>query len=148
MNQLTTLSADANAIADIRERLQAAENAGDPDAAAAFLSDDVVLMVPDHPVQEGKAGCSAFLRDIMGWLSAHVHRHITYVSAEVMVIGDLAFDRGTFSFTVSPRSGGDSSCVTGKYLWLFRRTGAAPWRIARLIVSRDDPGNEESADQT
>lgn len=139
---MTDPSADANAIADLRAGLEAAENAADPDAAAAFLTDDAVLMVPDFPVQEGKAACSAFLRDIMGWLSAQFHRHITYVSAEAVVLGDVAFDRGTFSFTVSPRSGGDTSRVSGKYLWLLRRTGVGQWRVARLIVSRDDPGEE------
>ena len=133
--------ADSTAIADLRQALEAAENAGDADAAADLLTDDAVLMVPDFPVQEGKPACTTFLRDIMGWLSSEFLRHITYVSSEVAVFGDVAFDRGTFSFTVSPRSGGDRSLVTGKYLWLLQRTGSGPWRAARLIVSRDDPGN-------
>lgn len=55
-----------------------------------------------------------------------------------MVIGDTAFDRGTFSFDVSPKGGGESARVTGQYLWLLRRTGPEPWKIARLIVSRND----------
>ena len=129
---------DDVSLATIRQALEAAENAGDADAAGILLTDDAVLMVPDFPVQEGKAACIAFMRDIMGWLFAHFDRHIAYASAEVGVIGDMAFDRGTFTFTVSPRSGGDSTQVTGKYLWLLRRTAAAPWRIARLIVARDN----------
>lgn len=78
------------------------------------------------------------MRDMMAWTRAHLDRHITYVSAEVLVAGDMAFDRGTFSFTVSPKSGGEQTLVTGKYLWLLRRSGAEPRRIARLIVSRDE----------
>jgi uncharacterized protein (TIGR02246 family) len=134
--------ADLDAIAALRQALGAAENAGDPDAAAALLTDDAVLMVPDFEVQEGKAACTAFLREIMGWQAEQFHRRITYVSAEVAVMGrdgDVALDRGSFSFTVSPKSGGDSSEVTGKYLWLLRRTDGEPWKVARLIVSRDGP---------
>jgi uncharacterized protein (TIGR02246 family) len=134
--------ADLGAIAALRQALGAAENASDPNAAAALLTDDVVLMVPDFDVQEGKAVCTVFLREIMRWLAEQFHRRITYVSAEVAVMGrdgDVAFDRGSFSFTVSPKSGGDSVEVTGKYLWLLRRADGEPWKVARLIVSRDGP---------
>jgi uncharacterized protein (TIGR02246 family) len=131
---------DERVLTAIRQALEAAENAGDAEAAAALLTDDVVVMVPDFAVLEGKDACATFMRDMMAWTRAHLDRHITYVSAEVLVAGDMAFDRGTFSFAVSPKSGGDQTLVTGKYLWLLRRTAAEPWRIARLIVSRDDSG--------
>jgi ketosteroid isomerase-like protein len=94
--------------------------------------------VPDFPVQEGKAACASFVQQTMSRLHIEFARHITYVSAEIGVIGDMAFDRGSFSFDATPRAGGESAHVTGKYLWLLRRTGAEPWRITRLIVSRDD----------
>ena len=126
-------------IATIRQHLEAAENATDPDAVAAHLADDVVLMVPDHPVQEGKTATVAFLRETMTWMRAYLDRRIEYVSAEVAVLGDVAFDRGTFSFVVSARSGGAPETVTGKYLWLFTRGGADGWQVSRAIVSRDDP---------
>jgi uncharacterized protein (TIGR02246 family) len=135
---------DARAIGALRQALQAAENAADADAAAALFADDVVAMVPDVPVQEGKAACTAFMRGIMGELSARFIRHITYVSDEVSVVGETAFDRGTFAFTIAPRSGGEPSRVTGKYFWLLTRLGAGEWRVTRLIVSRDEPAEEEA----
>jgi ketosteroid isomerase-like protein len=142
---MTNAATDVVALAAIRLALEAAENAGDADAAAAFLADDAVLMVPDFPVQEGRAACTDFMRDIMGWLFERFDRRIAYVSAEVVVIGDMAFDRGTFSFTVSPRSGGDTTQATGKYFWLLRRTDEQPWRIARLIVSRDQEDEAQAS---
>lgn len=142
---MTNADGDVRAVDALREALEAAENDSDADAAAALLSDDAVLMVPDFPVQEGKAACASFMREIMGWLSVQFDRHVEYVSAEVAVLGDMAFDRGTFSFTVSPKSGGDATQVTGKYLWLLRRTAAGPWRVARLIVCRDDKSDADAA---
>ena len=137
---MTNVQDDMGAVAAIRQALEAAENAGDADSFAALLTDDAVLMVPDFPTQEGKPACARFVREIMGWLLTEFTRRIAYVSAEIVVIGDMAFDRGTFTFDVSPKGGGDSTHVTGKYLWLLRRTDPEPWKIARLIVSR----NEES----
>lgn len=142
---MSTDDADVSAVAAVRDALEAAENAGDADAAAALLTEDAVLLVPDFPVQEGKEACTVFMREIMGWLSTQFHRHIAYVSAEIVVIGDMAFDRGTFSFRVSPASGGDATVVTGKYLWLLRRTAASPWQVARLIVGRDRDSDADAA---
>lgn len=131
------LSLDAEAIHAIRQALQDAENAFDGDAAAFHLSDDAVLMVPDFAVQEGRDACASFLRDTLGWLKEHFDRHVTYESAEVSVLGDIAFDRGTFAFRVVPRTGGEQSLTSGKYLWLLRRTDGH-WKVTRIIVSRDD----------
>lgn len=79
----------------------------------------------------------------MGWLAAHFERHVEYVSAEVAVIGDAAFDRGTFAFTTTPRAGGATAQTTGKYFWLLRRTPDRSWKVARLIVSRDQSCDDE-----
>lgn len=124
-------------IAGIRASLEAAENAMDADAVARLLSDDAVLMVPDHPVQEGKLACVGFLRDLLAWLAAGFDRQVAYTSDEVSISGDIAFDRGRFAFTVAPKEGGGASRVTGKYLWILKRTGADDWLVTRLIASRD-----------
>jgi uncharacterized protein (TIGR02246 family) len=134
---------DISVIADIRQRFEASENAGDTDATAELLADDAVFIVPDYPVQEGKAAIVGFLREISGWLLARFDRHINYVSTEVTILGDLAFDRGTFAFDVSRKSGGPVTHVTGKYLWLLRHEDERRWRMSRLIVTRDDEPESE-----
>lgn len=131
------------AIDAIRIAIEAGENAMDADAVLRLLSDDAVLMVPDHPVQEGKPACAAFLREMLGGLASRYDRRITYTSAEVAVVGDLAFDRGTFGFSVTPNDGGDTTHVTGKYLWILGRADGR-WLVSRLIASRDDDAVETS----
>jgi ketosteroid isomerase-like protein len=100
-------------IGAVRSAIEAAENAGDADAAADLLTEDAVLMVPDFPIQDGRAASTSFMRDIMSWSRSQFDRHITYTSAEVAVIGDMAFDRGGFAFTA--RSAASA-----------RRAGASP----------------------
>ena len=129
-------------IDSIRIAIEAAENAMDADAAARILSDDAVLMVPDHPVQEGRSACASFLRELFGQLASRYDRRITYTSYEVNIVGDLAFDRGTFTFSVTPKDGGETTDVTGKYLWILVRGTDGTWRVSRLIASRDDSSEE------
>jgi uncharacterized protein (TIGR02246 family) len=134
---------DVRILTDIRERLTAAENAGDPEPICAAMTEDVVLMVPSASVKEGKAACAAFLGDVLPSLVLQFKREIAYTSAEVRVLGDTAIDRGTFTFSVAPRAGGPSEINTGKYLWLYTRSDNS-WKLTRVIVCLDETSPEVS----
>jgi uncharacterized protein (TIGR02246 family) len=135
--------ADVRAIEDILRRVEVSENTGNSAEIADMLAEDAVIMVPNQPVQEGRAACARFLADVMAGLLEQFDRRIVYVSAEVRVIGDCGFDRGSFTFTIAPRSGGKTSRETGKYLFLYSRAADGSWRIARAIVNLDDRDGEE-----
>ncbi len=135
---------DVRELDEIRERLEAAENAGDADYFVEMMAEDAVIMAPDQPVQEGKTACASFVREVLAGLLETFNRQIRYVSAEVRVIGDVAFDRGTFSFTVSPKAGGETVQETGKYLWIHSRASDGSWRVARAIVSLDQRVDDQS----
>jgi ketosteroid isomerase-like protein len=144
----TAMDADARHVGQIKEilrRIEAAENNGTPCDIVAMLAEDAVIMVPNEPVQEGKAACSSFVSNVLTDLFERFDRHIVYVSAEVRALGEYGFDRGTFSFTVRPRSGGETSRETGKYLFLYLRAADGSWRIARAIVNLDDHERNQSA---
>jgi len=140
----TDTETDVRQIDDILRRIEAAENAGDATAMIDLLAEDAVIMAPDQPVQEGKAACAAFLTDVIASLFEQFDRRIAYVSAEVRVIGEYAFDRGSFAFSIAPRSGGDTSRETGKYLFLYSRAADGSWKIARAIVNLDAHESEEA----
>jgi uncharacterized protein (TIGR02246 family) len=115
---------DVREIENILRRIETAENTGNSSEIVDMLAEDAVIMVPNQLVQEGRAACGRFVVDVMAGLLEQFDRRIVYVSAEVRVIGDCGFDRGSFTFTVAPRSGGETSRDTGKYLF-SRRDGAA-----------------------
>ncbi len=140
-------AAVTNDLHDLRRRLEAAENAFDADAIAALMADDVVMMVPDYEVQEGRQTCAAFLRELLGFLQRECDRTISYVSAETWMQGDAAYDRGTFSFTVTSKSTGRTGTVRGKYFWFYSRAGADRWLLSRAVVVRDEqPEDADDAD--
>jgi uncharacterized protein (TIGR02246 family) len=134
---------DIRQLGEIRQRLEAAENSCDADYVGDMMAEDVVIMVPNEPVREGKTACAGFIRDVLAYFREHFDRRIRYVSAEVRVLGDFAFDRGSFSFTVVPRSGGQTTHAKGKYLWLYSSNGDGLWRLARVIVSLDEKEDDE-----
>jgi ketosteroid isomerase-like protein len=94
-------------------------------------------MTPSAPVQEGKPACSAFPREVLPSLLREFERHIDYTSAEVRVLGDAAYDRGTFAFSVVQRADGWSETSTRKYLWLYARSDGT-WKLTRVIVCLDE----------
>ena len=130
---------------DIREieamlrRLEDAENNHTPDVMVDMLAEDAVIMVPDFDVQEGRTACAQFLREIDTFLAGAFDRRIHYVSAEVRVVGELAFDRGSFSFAVFLRDTIEARINRGKYLLLYTRAAQGRWQLSRGIVSRDEP---------
>ncbi len=134
---------DTQALASILRRLEAAENAGNADYIIGMMADDMVMMVPNEPVCEGKEACAEFLRGMLAWMIEALDRQIAYASAEVCVLGDHAFDRGTFAFTATPKSGGDTTHAQGKYFWLYSRDGNGSWKLSRGIVSLDAPPEED-----
>ena len=139
----TSLHADVPEIEHILRRIEVAENTGNSSEIAGMLAEDAVIMVPNQPVQEGRAACARFVEDVTAGLLEQFDRRIVYVSAEVRVSGDCGFDRGSFTFTLVPRSGGKTSRETGKYLFLYSRAVDGSWKIARSIVNLDDREGEE-----
>jgi ketosteroid isomerase-like protein len=135
---------DVRILAEIRERLSAAENAGDPEPICTAMAEDVVLMAPSVAMQEGKAACTAFLRELLPSLVREFERHISHTSAEVRFLGDVAFERGTFAFSVVPRTGGSTEINTGKCFWLYARSDDS-WKLTWVIVCIDENAAEASS---
>ncbi len=125
-------------IEEIRRRIESAENTGNSSPVVEMLAEDAVIMVPNQPAQEGKSACTRFLTAVMAGLFEQFDRRIAYTSAEVRVMGDWGFDRGSFTFTIAPRAGGETSRESGKYLFLYSRRTDGSWQIARAIVNLDD----------
>ena len=129
----------------IRQRLETAENANEAQVFVDVMADDIAVMVPDYPVQEGKAAASEFVCGMTDWMRDNLDRHITYRSSEVQIVDNLAFDRGTFAFTVAWKPAGERKRITGKYFYVYRRE-AASWKLWRVIMSTDE--DEEKVEET
>jgi ketosteroid isomerase-like protein len=132
---------DVEQLHRMREAIITAECSGDLSFFAAAFDEDAVVMPPDAPARQGKAACLAFMRDVLEGLLAQFDRELACDSAEIVVEGTLAFDRGSFAQTL--REKGSSLVVRerGHYLWLYVRR-EPDWKLARVIWN----GGEEVED--
>ena len=133
--------ADVVQLTRLREATIAAECRGDLSHFAATLDDDAVVLPPDAPAREGKVACLSFMRDVLGALLAQYERELVCESAEIVIDGDLAFDRGSFAQTLRERDTGVVIRERGHYLWLYVRR-APEWKLARVIWN----GGEDVSD--
>lgn len=122
-------AADRKAIAAETAKFQAAENAGSVDKFRSFFADDLVMMGPDKPPVIGGDSVAALMRVFHNAYTVQVE----YMSQEIVVSGDWAFDRGTEQYTLTPKSGGEPIRKSGNYLYMYQRQKDGSWKQSRVI---------------
>jgi uncharacterized protein (TIGR02246 family) len=135
MSDRTGSEADLQAIDGIRETHVAVLNAGDAGAWAALFADDGVQMPPHAPACVGR-------RAIESWSSGFMdlfRLRFALSADEVRVLGDWAFERGTYTIHLDPKAGGPSTQEAGKYITIYQRDPGEGWRIARDIWNSSEP---------
>ena len=123
----------------LREQIEEAENNGDLDLMTPTFADDIIVMAPDMPQVVGADAATEFMRGFFSMYDAQMR----YTSEEIVVSGELAFDRGTVSSILIPKNGGDTITEAGKYLWLYRRTSEGEWKCIRVIWNNSGPTSKD-----
>jgi len=129
------VQAEIEAINKLNEEYVAAENAGDVDGIMMLYTDDAVLMLPNQLSLTGTAAIRSHFQAFFDMFSVEE----VLSPGEVVVTGDWAFARATFSVKVTPRAGGDMTQDHGKGIAIYRKEPGVPWRYARLVFNSDNP---------
>jgi uncharacterized protein (TIGR02246 family) len=109
--------------------------AGDPSAVAAMYRQDATLMPSDCPLLRGRAAIEQYYRE---WFKSPAKvTEFTFTHLESPVLGETAYDVGTYKQAISLRAGGTLT-LTGKYSVILKRSGGE-WKIAYLIFNSDSP---------
>ena len=58
---------------------------------------------------------------------------------EVRVLGEWAFEQGTYTIGLNPKSGGPPMQDAGKYITVYQRKSGERWRMARDIWNSSNP---------
>ena len=125
---------DAEAIQTLADEWTAAWNAGDVAGLLATYADDAVRMPPNGPTYSGKAAIeeafTSFFEEFSGELD--------WPTDEIIVAGDWAFHRGTFTADLTPLGEGEVMHVGGEVLVIFQRQSDGSWKAAREIWTDDE----------
>ena len=124
--------ADRTAIRQADETDMKMTNAKDWKGDLALYSEDAILLPPNQAAVQGKAA-------IQAWDEAFPpFSNFQEQSLEIEGQGDLAYDRGTYSMTVTP-AGAAPIEDHGKYLTIWRKQADGSWKISRVMFNSDLP---------
>jgi uncharacterized protein (TIGR02246 family) len=123
---------DVNAI---WKEYTASLNAGDVERWAALWSEEGVQLPPDEPAVVGKQG----IRDRMRAGLDRFTFDMAIANEETRAAGDLAFARGTYKATLTPKQGGKQVPIDGKFMTILVRQPDGGWKIYRDIFNSNVP---------
>ncbi len=126
---------DVAAINGIWELYTKAVNRGDVDLWISLWDEKGIQMPPDAPANVGKAQ----IRSVVANRWPQLNIQIAITSEETWVAGNLAFSRGTFTRSVTPKAGGNTAVFDGKYLTVLRKQTDGSWKIFRDIFNSNAP---------
>lgn len=127
--------ADLEALDSVREGHIAALNDGDVNAWAGAFTADGVQMPPNAPANLGRESIRAWSQAFL----APFRVEFALAVDEVQVTGDWAFERGMYTITLTPKTGGEPMQDIGKYITIYERQPSGAWGMARDIWNSNNP---------
>ena len=124
--------ADRAAIRQGCENYAKLVNAKDFKGAAALYAEDAIVLPPNQAAIQGRAAIQADLE------ASPPLSNFQLQSLEMEGRGDLAYDRGTYSMTVTP-PGAAPIEDRGKYVAIWRKQADGSWKCLRDIWNSDLP---------
>ncbi len=97
----------------------------------AAYADDVVMMPPNQAERVGKTAVRSMWEDLLRDFTAEVSVSIK----ELQVLGECAFERGTFTMELTPRTGGPPVQDSGKYLDVLRQQPDGSYKYSRVMFN-------------
>ncbi|HKY19756.1 MAG TPA: SgcJ/EcaC family oxidoreductase [Vicinamibacterales bacterium] len=123
-------------VAKVRNGYVTAAHAGDAKAVAALFTEDGSEMPPNHATLKGRAAIEKYNQ---GFLSANSVK-LVLTPIETMGAGDIAYDVGSYSQTITPKQAGAKPMTDrGKYVVVLRRDTSGQWNMKFAIYNSDLP---------
>jgi ketosteroid isomerase-like protein len=118
-------SQDLAAITAFNKRYLQSINDGDFATLSQMTSADHIMMIPGRPPIAGKVANDDANR--RGFEQFHYDE--TWTIVETVIQGSLAFQRGTFTSSATPKAGGPTRTSAGKILRIYRREADGSWTM-------------------
>jgi uncharacterized protein (TIGR02246 family) len=111
-------------------------NAGDADKVCALFAPDLIAQYRGQPERDYQGLCDLLKRSL-----SDRSRTYTYSLAikEILVAGDLAVVRLTWTLRVKPKDGAGDTTSDEPGMDIFRRQGDGSWKISRYIAYEASP---------
>jgi ketosteroid isomerase-like protein len=104
-----------------------AYNSGDIRAVLSCYADDLVKLRQGAP-PETKPEVARRVVEVFD----KFHTRVDVSNDEILVAGELAFTRGNFRVTLTPKAGGEAQTIDRRYLELWRKENGR-WLVVRTM---------------
>ncbi len=119
----------------MRKGYEAAYNTGDASALAELYTDDAVVMPYDGSTRIGAEGVKSYYQPRFDQFTTNIAISVE----ESGMLGDWAFARGNYMATLTPKTGGKTLEIQGKWVEICAVQGDGSWKIARHIWNSPTP---------
>lgn len=137
-NQLTVIEPDSATLRAVLDSANAgfaaAMNRGDAKALAALYADNAVVMVQGHGVSAGRAAVDQLFA---GFVETFTISNARLTTDDLVIDGDVAIQRGTYTMSLHPNAGGADVIDSGKYLAVWQEVDVGVWKIVRDCSQSD-----------
>ena len=130
-----TYEEDLAAITAFNARYLGSINDEDIKTLASLTTDGHVMLMPGRAPLVGKSAND----EANGRAFDQFTFDETWEPVETVISGDLAFQRGTYTTTATPRAGGDSRSISGNFLRIYQRQPNGEWRMTRDTFNSVNP---------
>ena len=137
--QEDTEQAKRDAIEKLHRQDAEASRARDFDTLLSLWTDDAVMLPPEGPPV---VGIDAIRKLMLRGRDQRATITVTEYAQdfqELLILGDTAFEWGTYHGASRPSAGGEEEKSSGKLMRLLRRQPDGAWKVARSIWTVD-PG--------
>ena len=135
MSDVSSLEDDLRAIELINQRDVRFAMANDAAAMMSQWTDDFVLLPAVGPIMRGRHAIAEAFRGVE---SPEIVDSVLEIQ-EVKVLGDHAYQWGTYHYSVRPRPGGETVRTSGKVMRILQRQPGGSWKMSRGIATVDPP---------
>jgi uncharacterized protein (TIGR02246 family) len=128
--------ADITAMKEKLNRYAAMCHAGDLEGWLSLWTDDGIQMYPGAPSRIGKEQIRAGMKPAF---DQFIMKIVVMPEIEARVFGNWGFLRGTYTLSMTPKGGGETSEFDGKYLTILQKQTDGSWKIFRDCFNSNKP---------
>ena len=115
-----TVTAASDGAQGVDEAWRKAITANDLNAVIAVYAEDAVMWLPNAPEAKGRDAIRKSYADL---LAANTVTGATLANTHYQTAGNLSVGWGNFTLTLSPKAGGDSITLSGRFSVIARKEG-------------------------
>ena len=119
-------AAEQAKIIAVTKAYQASLNEGDFERWMTLWADGGVRMPPDEPQS---VGLEAIRATVGPGFELFDFEGFAVYPDKIQVLGNIAYTRGQYEFSMTPKEGGDTLHFTGKFLSLLEKQADGSWKF-------------------